>query len=145
MARLRTWGWKVGLAVALIVVVAVGTTLFIRSRAPSPSPEAFCSQLAEAEGLETSFARLDVQAIERQVASLRAASQVAPDQVATQVRTVLALTVVVADAVAENPSDPASAVTQVLRDRRDQLPGVAAAGQVVEDYAASTCGIQLGS
>ncbi len=145
MAKRMSWLWKLALAVVLVALVAFAAFLFVRSRAPSPSAEAFCSRMALAQDLDTSFARLDVEAIERQVASLKAAAEVAPKEIAAQVEEVLTLTEVVAEAVADNPAEPAAAVSQALRDRRDQLPEVARSGQVVEDYTVATCGIELGA
>ncbi len=145
MAKRRSWWWKLALALVAVALIAAGVVVFVRSRGPSPSLEEFCSRMALAQELDTSFARLDVDEIERQVGSLRAASRVAPAEIAPQVREVLALTEVVAAAVANNPAEPAAAVSQALRDRREQLPAVAEAGQAVESYTAANCGIQLGS
>jgi hypothetical protein len=140
--RLPRRGRVLGLATAL-VVVAAGIGVAARLRPPAPSAEAFCRELAAAEGLDEALGTLDVTRIEPQAAALRRAEAVAPDEIRPSVTSVRSLVEAVTAGLRTARGDPRAALESALQDHRGTLAAVEEAGAALEAYASGTCGLTL--
>jgi hypothetical protein len=134
------------LVIAAVAVLAViGAVIAACERSPEPSVEAYCREIASAQGLDESLASLDPDQLAPDVSALRRAARVAPAEVAAQVDTLLQLTSTLQSTIEVARTDQAEALEQTLRAQADQLANVTAAGRAVEDYTRATCGLELNS
>jgi hypothetical protein len=140
--RLGRWPLVIA-AVALLAVI--GAMIAACERAPEPSVEAYCREIAAAQGLDESLASLDPEQLAPDVSAVRRAARVAPPEVAPQVDTLVGLTATLQSTIETARTDQAEALEQTLREQADQLAGVTAAGKTVEDYTRTNCGIELNS
>ncbi len=140
--RLTRWPLLIAVVAAL---AAIGAVIAACERPPQPSVEAYCREIANAEGLDESLAGFDPHALDPQVAALKKASKVAPLEIAPQVNTLLDLTTVLQATIDTARTDQAAAMEQTLRDHADELAAVTAAGKAVETYTRDNCGVELNS
>jgi hypothetical protein len=121
-----------------VVAVASGS-----ERDPERSVEAYCSALEEARDLDQSFATLDAERLGPEVDALRRATKVAPEEIAPDLETILVLTMSLQETIATSPTDKGAALEEALRAHAEQLAAVDAAGQRVQVYSQTHCGIEL--
>lgn len=140
--RLARWPLFIAVVAAL---AAIGAVIAACERPPEPSVEAYCREIASAEGLDESLASFDAVALEPQVAALRKASKVAPLAIAPQVNTLLDLTNALESTIATARTEQAAALEQTLRAKEGELAAVTEAGKAVEAYTRDNCGIELNS
>jgi hypothetical protein len=140
----RLGHWPLFLA-AITALVLTGAAVAACERPPEPSVDAYCRDIANAEGLDESLADFDPDTLAPRVAALRKASKVAPADIAPQVRTLLDLATALQTTIDTARTDQAAAMEQTLRDHADELDAVTEAGQTVEAYTRDNCGIELNS
>lgn len=143
MAR-RLGHWPLFIA-AMAALVLTGAAVAACERPPEPSVEAYCREIANAEGLDQSLASFDPNALAPQIAALRKASKVAPAEIAPQVNTLLDLATALQTTIDTARTDQAAAMEQTLRDHAGELAAVTDAGRAVESYTRDNCGIELNS
>ena len=140
--RLARWPLFIAVVAAL---AAIGAVIAACERPPQPSIEAYCREIANAEGLDESLASFDPGALGPQVAALKKASKVAPLEIAPQVNTLLDLTIVLQATIDTAHTDQAAAMEQTLRDHAADLNAVTEAGKAVETFTRDNCGVELNS
>jgi hypothetical protein len=136
--------WPLLIAV-VASLAAIGAVIAACERPPQPSVEAYCREIANAEGLDESLAGFDPGALDPQVTALEKASKVAPLEIAPQVNTLLDLTTVLQATIDTARTDQAAAMEQTLRDHAGDLAAVTEAGKAVETYTRDNCGVELNS
>jgi hypothetical protein len=131
---------------AALAAVALGTaaTFTVRHRSPEPSVDRFCARMAEAEGLDESLAASDTEQVAARVDALAAAARVAPAEIRPPIDTILGVTEALEASLRTAPGDPAPALAQVLQDQQTGVDQVRTAGQALQDYVETACGLQLG-
>lgn len=140
--RLARWPLLVAVVAALAVV---GVMIAACERSREPSIEGFCREIEGAAELDESLASFDPDALAPDVAALRRAARVAPDDIAPPVDTILRLTTELEKTIETARTDQAAALEATLRERADELAAVTDAGRAVEDYTRANCGIELNS
>jgi len=131
------------LVLVVMALAAIGALVAAWQRPAEPSVDAYCREIASAEGLDDSLASLDPDVLAPDVAALRRATNVAPIEIAPQIDTVLTLTTAFEKTIETARTDQAEAIEQTLRARSGELAAATAAGKAVEDYTRANCGIEL--
>jgi hypothetical protein len=129
-------------AVIAVLAVAGGGVWFWRNREPQPSVTAFCAEMTTAQDLDEALVVQDVERISEQAGALRAAAEVAPPEIEPDVSTIAGLTTTLETAISGS-TDPAAALDEALRNNEAALQAAAPAGQAVQAYVATNCGIDL--
>jgi len=140
--RLKRGVLVAGIAV-LVVVVLAAVLLVLEARRVDRSTEALCRQLTEAQDLDQSFTTLDPATLDPQLAALRRAKAVAPDEIRAQITTLADFVDDVATEVEGADGDPDQALSTALAERQDEIDAVTAAGQAVQSWAQLNCGLLL--
>lgn len=139
--RARTWR-AIVIVIAVLAALGVGGVWLWRTQQHSTS--AACDRLGELADLDAVLASGDLPQLAAQRQRLRAASEVAPDEIAPA----LLLLAEITDDLARTMGttrDPAQATAEVATRRREQLADIEAAGSRVEAYGLANCGVTLGS
>jgi hypothetical protein len=129
--------------VAVLAVVVAAVVIVVEVREVDRSAEALCRQLTEAQDLDQSFTTLDPATLDPQLAALRRAKAVAPDDIRVQVATLADFVDEVAADVEGTEAEPDEALATALSGRQDEVDGVTAAGQAVQAWAATNCALSL--
>lgn len=132
----------VAIAVAATTAV-IGTTAIAACSGPTRSVEALCTELEAAKDLDRNLATLDPSTYDPQLAALRKATQVAPDDIRSQVSTVSDLAAALAKAIENASGDKRAALEEALRAHQGDDPQVTAAGKDVQAWARANCGLEL--
>jgi len=131
-------------AIAVVAITAViGMAVIAACSGPTRSVEALCTQLEAAKDLDRNLATLDPSAYDPQLAALRKASQVAPDDIRSQVTTVSDLAAELAKAIENASGDKRAALEEALRARQSDASQVTSAGRDVQTWAKANCGLEL--
>ena len=141
--RLRR-GVVVALAAVAVLVVVVVVVLVLRARQTERSVEALCDELARAQDLEEALTALDPTTLDPQVAALRRARTVAPDDIRPAVTTLADYVSAVTATVSTAEGDRQAALADALAAHQDDVDAVTAAGTEVQAWAATNCGLSLG-
>lgn len=146
MASLRPGRRSVILVLVLVVFVVAGGTIWTLNNKPrTRSAEKLCAQLGSVTSLSSSLVTLDPTTLGPQVAELQRATAVAPADIKTQLTVLATFVQEIADAVRASPVDKKSALTAALAERQGRVDEVTAAGQAVESWSLSNCGVPLRS
>lgn len=129
-------------ALAIAIALAFGAVAACSSE-PDRSVTAFCAQIKTVEHFNTVLESGDQQAIERQLDQLRQVQRVSPAEIETQVGLLVSVTDDVARTLATT-HDPSAAANEVAHRRPEDLAAVRDAGNAVETYALTNCGVALG-
>ena len=143
--RLRSRSFLIFLVVLAIVAIAgIGVWLVI-DKPQTRSAEKLCTQLGEITSLSSSLVTLDPTTLGPQVAELQRAADVAPSDIQAQMTTLSTFVEEIADAVRASPVDKKTALTAALAERQERIDEVTAAGQAVEAWSVTNCGVPLRS
>jgi biopolymer transport protein ExbB/TolQ len=130
------------MAVAVLAIVAT-VVVVVQVRHVERSTDALCDRLRDAQDLDQSFTTLDPATLDPQLAALARAKAVAPDDIQAQVATLADFVDEVATQVEESTDDRDQALAAALSDRQDQVDSITAAGQAVQAWAQTNCGLSL--
>lgn len=136
-------GVVLGAIAAAVVAVVVTVALVVQSRQVDRSVAALCERLTDAQDLDQAFTTLDPATLDPQLAALERAKEVAPEDIRAQITTLADFVAGVANQVEASSDDRSAALTAALADRQDQVDSISAAGQQVEAWAQSNCGLSL--
>ena len=143
--RLRSRSFLIFLVVLAIVAIAgIGVWLVI-DKPQTRYAEKLCTQLGEITSLSSSLVTLDPTTLGPQVAELQRAADVAPSDIQAQMTTLSTFVEEIADAVRASPVDKKTALTAALAERQERIDEVTAAGQAVEAWSVTNCGVPLRS
>jgi len=131
--------------VLVVFAVAGGTIWTLNNKSQTRSAEKLCTQLGSVTSLSSSLVTLDPTTLGPQVAELQRATAVAPADIKTQLTVLATFVQEIADAVRASPVDKKSALTAALAERQGRVDEVTAAGQAVESWSLSNCGVPLRS
>jgi hypothetical protein len=132
------------IAVALFVLAAAGAGLWMVLKKPETrSAEKLCTQLGTVTSLSSSLVTLDPTTLGPQVAELKRATSVAPSDIQAQLTVLASFVEELADAVRASPVDKKATLVAALAERQDRVDEVTAAGQAVEAWAITNCGVPL--
>lgn len=130
--------------IALFVLAAAGVGLWMVVKKPETrSAEKLCTQLGAVTSLSSSLVTLDPTTLGPQVAELQRAASVAPSDIQSQLTVLASFVEELADAVRASPVDKKATLVAALADRQDRVDEVTAAGQAVEAWAITNCGVPL--
>ena len=130
--------------IALFVLAAAGVGLWMVVKKPETrSAEKLCTQLGAVTSLSSSLVTLDPTTLGPQVAELQRAASVAPSDIQSQLTVLASFVEEVADTVQASPVDKKETLVAALADRQDRVDEVTAAGQAVEAWAITNCGVPL--
>lgn len=132
------------IVVALCVFGAAGVGLWMVLKKPETrSAEKLCTQLGAVTSLSSSLVTLDPTTLGPQVAELQRATSVAPSDIQAQLTVLASFVEELADAVRASPVDKKATLVAALAERQDRVDEVTAAGQAVEAWAITNCGVPL--
>jgi hypothetical protein len=132
------------IAVALFVLAAAGAGFWMVLKKPETrSAEKLCTQLGAVTSLSSSLVTLDPTTLGPQVAELKRATSVAPSDIQAQLTVLASFVEELADAVRASPVDKKATLVAALAERQDRVDEVTAAGQAVEAWAITNCGVPL--
>jgi hypothetical protein len=132
------------IVVALFVLAAAGVGLWMVLKKPETrSAEKLCTQLGAVTSLSSSLVTLDPTTLGPQVAELQRATSVAPSDIQAQLTVLASFVEELADAVRASPVDKKATLVAALAERQDRVDEVTAAGQAVEAWAITNCGVPL--
>jgi len=132
------------IVVALCVLGAAGVGLWMVLKKPETrSAEKLCTQLGAVTSLSSSLVTLDPTTLGPQVAELQRATSVAPSDIQAQFTVLASFVEELADAVRASPVDKKATLVAALAERQDRVDEVTAAGQAVEAWAITNCGVPL--
>ncbi|NCY16968.1 MAG: hypothetical protein EBX39_09390 [Actinobacteria bacterium] len=130
---------------AVIVAGIVAAAVFVQSGEPVRSVSATCERLAEAKDLDRSLTSLDPITLRDRLDSLEAAGSVAPAEIEPQIATLASFVRELVDQVdRQSQGDRRAALAAALSERADRIDAITAAGDMVQAWASSNCGIELG-
>lgn len=130
--------------IALFVLAAAGGGLWMVLKKPETrSAEKLCTQLGAVTSLSSSLVTLDPTTLGPQVAELQRATSVAPSDIQAQLTVLASFVEELADAVRASPVDKKATLVAALAERQDRVDDVTAAGQAVEAWAITNCGVPL--
>jgi len=128
----------------LFVLAAAGVGLWMVLKKPETrSAEKLCTQLGAVTSLSSSLVTLDPTTLGPQVAELQRATSVAPSDIQAQLTVLASFVEELADAVRASPVDKKATLVAALAERQDRVDEVTAAGQAVEAWAITNCGVPL--
>lgn len=132
--------------VFLVAIGGIGGWLWFEdSRPPERSVEALCQRLAGTSGLDAAIATLDPTRLGPLTAALEQSVEVAPTDIAAQLRELATFVREVTDAVRAEPLDKRAALAAALDARQDRVDSIGMAGRAVESWNARNCGSTLRS
>jgi hypothetical protein len=132
------------IVIALFVLAAAGVGLWMVLKKPETrSAEKLCTQLGAVTSLSSSLVTLDPTTLGPQVAELQRATSVAPSDIQAQLTVLASFVEELADAVRASPVDKKATLVAALAERQDRVDEVTAAGQAVEAWAITNCGVPL--
>jgi len=132
------------IVIALFVLAAAGIGLWMVLKKPETrSAEKLCTQLGAVTSLSSSLVTLDPTTLGPQVAELQRATSVAPSDIQAQLTVLASFVEELADAVRASPVDKKATLVAALAERQDRVDEVTAAGQAVEAWAITNCGVPL--
>jgi hypothetical protein len=130
--------------IALVVLAVAGAGLWmVLDRPETRSAEKLCAQLGAVTSLSSSLVTLDPTTLGPQVAELQRAAAVAPSDIQAQLTVLASFVEELADAVRASPVDKKATLVAALAERQDRVDEVTAAGQAVEAWAITNCGVPL--
>ena len=130
--------------IALVVLAVAGAGLWMVLKKPETrSAEKLCTQLGAVTSLSSSLVTLDPTTLGPQVAELQRAAAVAPSDIQAQLTVLASFVEELADAVRASPVDKKATLVAALAERQDRVDEVTAAGQAVEAWAITNCGVPL--
>jgi len=132
------------IVIALFLLAAAGVGLWMVVKKPeSRSAEKLCTQLGAVTSLSSSLATLDPTTLGPQVAELQRATSVAPSDIRAQLAVLASFVEEIADTVRASPVDKKETLVAALAERQDRVDEVTAAGQAVEAWTITNCGVPL--
>jgi hypothetical protein len=132
------------IVIALFLLAAAGVGLWMVVKKPeSRSAEKLCTQLGAVTSLSSSLATLDPTTLGPQVAELQRATSVAPSDIQAQLAVLASFVEEIADTVRASPVDKKETLVAALAERQDRVDEVTAAGQAVEAWTITNCGVPL--
>jgi hypothetical protein len=132
------------IVIALFLLAAAGVGLWMVVKKPeSRSAEKLCAQLGAVTSLSSSLATLDPTTLGPQVAELQRATSVAPSDIQAQLAVLASFVEEIADTVRASPVDKKETLVAALAERQDRVDEVTAAGQAVEAWTITNCGVPL--
>jgi hypothetical protein len=132
------------IVIVLFVLAAAGVGLWMVLKKPETrSAEKLCTQLGAVTSLSSSLVTLDPTTLGPQVAELQRATSVAPSDIQAQLTVLASFVEELADAVRASPVNKKATLVAALAERQDRVDEVTAAGQAVEAWAITNCGVPL--
>jgi hypothetical protein len=130
--------------IALVVLAVAGAGLWMVLKKPETrSAEKLCTQLGAVTSLSSSLVTLDPTTLGPQVAELKRATSVAPSDIQAQLTVLASFVAELADAVQASPIDKKAALVAALAERQELVDEVTTAGQAVEAWTITNCGVPL--
>jgi len=132
------------LALVVLALAGIGVWSFL-NKPETRSTEKLCEKLGAVNSLSSSLVTLDPTTLGPQVAELQRATDVAPSDIRAQMTVLTTFVEEVADAVRASPTDKKAALTNALAARQDRVDEVTVAGQAIEAWSLTNCGMPLRS